>query len=363
MSNYRLEGQSWTMQPVTWDFAAATLPEDRSADPFSGVITQPDVQAAISTAFEAWSGVTNLRFVYAPQDSSSVDIRIGWSTFSQASNDGQTIGQTNYSYDTSTEKFVADTVIRLIDPSQLGLNDDGGIPTYDDGATLYQVVLHEIGHAIGLAHDTIDPFAVMYPDSSDANQQLAAVDIQGAQAIYGVPRATFIDIGAARETVCGTLSGAPSTLFGSSGALDYAGGSALIVLDRGSAQVHGGNATVFAGGAALAASNNQKGEFILGSGHASIDGGLAGSTDIVFGGSGGLTYAGAGESASVIGGTGSATIPAAPAAAITAAAAMAITASPPPGSEPCWSAAATTIPWSARTQATATSSPAAGTRP
>ncbi len=106
----------------------------------------------------------------------------------------------------------------------------------------------------------------------------------------------------------GTLSGAPTTVFGSSGVLDYASGNALIVLDRGSAQVHDGNVTTFAGGAALAASNNQKGEFILGTGHASISGGLVGSTDIVFGGSGGFTYVGAQESASVIGGTGSATI-------------------------------------------------------
>ncbi len=117
MSNYRLEGQSWTTQPVTWDFAAATLPADRSIDPFSSVITQQDAQAVISAAFETWSSVTNLQFVYAPQDGSSVDIRNGWGTFSQAASDGQQIGQTNYSYDTSTEKFIADTVIRLIDPS------------------------------------------------------------------------------------------------------------------------------------------------------------------------------------------------------------------------------------------------------
>ena len=307
MSNYRLEGQSWAAQPITWDFAAATLPQDQGADPFSDAITQQAVQAVVETAFEAWSRAANLQFVYAPQDSASVDIRIGWGAF-PADAGGQEIGETAYSYDMTTGKFVPDTVIRLIDPSQLAFSNSSGTLTYADGATLYQVILHEIGHAIGMAHDTIDPFAVMYPYSSTANQQLAAVDVQGAQAIYGVSPAAFIDIGANQETVSGTLSGAPATVFGSSGTLDYAGGSGLIVLDGGSARVHDGDVTVFGGNGPLTASNNQSGEFILGSGQVSIGGGAAGSTDIVFGGSGTFRYAGGGESASVIGGSGSATI-------------------------------------------------------
>ena len=308
MPNYRLEGQSWASQPITWDFAAATLPQDQGSDAFSSLITQQAVQAVVETAFEAWARAADVQFVYAPQDSAAVDIRIGWGAFPADTGTGQEIGETDYSYDTTTDKFVPDTLIRLVDPSQIALSDDGGTLTYDDGATLYQVILHEIGHAIGLAHDTIDPFAVMYPYSSDVNQQLAAVDMQGAQAIYGAPQAAFIDIGVNQETVSGSLSGAPSTVFGSAGALDYVGGAGLVVLDDGSASVHDGDVTVFGGSGLLAASNNHTGVFILGSGQSSITGGVAGSTDVVFGGDAAFTYTGSLESASVIGGAGSATI-------------------------------------------------------
>ncbi len=308
MSNYRLEGQSWTAQPITWDFAASTLPQDQAGAPFSNLITQQDAQAVVASAFEAWSQVAGVQFVYAPQDSAAVDIRIGWGTFGPASGGSDTIGETTYHYDSATNRFVPDVVIQLLDPAQDPYSDASGTPTYADGLTLSQITLHEIGHALGLAHDTIDANAIMYPYASTGNTQLTLVDMQGLQAIYGVPQAVVTDIGDNQETVSGTLSGPPATVFGSDGALDYAGGIGLIVLGGGSARVHGGTVTVFAGGGPLAASANQDGTFILGSGYASIAGGVAGSRDVVFGGSGGFTYAGAQEAASVVGGTGSATI-------------------------------------------------------
>lgn len=310
MPNYRLEGQSWAARSISWDFAAVTLPQDQAGQPFSNAITRQDAQAVISTAFEAWSRATGLQFVYAPQDSASVDIRIGWGVLAPPTATGREIGETDYSYYTATNNFAPDVLVRLLDPTQLALSTSSGTLAYNDpdATTLYQIALHEIGHAIGLAHDPIDPDAVMYPYVSGLNRQLAPVDMQGAQAIYGVPQAAFVDIGANQEIVSGSLSGAPSTVFGSSGALDYAGGDGLIVLGGGSAWVHDGTVTVFAGAGPLAASDNQSGEFMLGSGYSSITGGVAGSRDIVFGGSGGFTYAGVQEAASVIGGSGSATI-------------------------------------------------------
>ncbi len=308
MPNYRLEGQSWAIQPITWDFAASTLPQDRASTPFSNLIEQADAQAVVESAFAAWSQAAGVRFVYAPQDSAAVDIRLGWGVFAPSAGDGDTIGETSYSYDTTTNRFLPDVLIQLLDPSHDPYSDASGTPTYADGLTLYQITLHEIGHALGLAHDTIDANAIMYPYASAQNPRLAAVDMQGLQAIYGVPQAVVTDIGENRETVSGTLSGAPATVFGSGGALDYAGGIGLIVLDHGAARVQDGIVTVFAGAAMLDASADQDATFILGSGSASIAGGVAGSRDIVFGGSGGFSYAGAQEAASVIGGAGSATI-------------------------------------------------------
>ena len=303
---YALEGQFWAAQPITWDFAGSTLPDDRS-DPFSNAITEQPAQAVVASAFEAWSRAACVQFVYAPQDGAAVDVRIGWGAFAAAQD--TELGETDYSYYTANNNFAPDILIRLLDPSISPLSESGGTLTYTAyDATLYQVILHELGHSLGLAHDTADAYAIMYPYASAQNRQLAAPDIAGAQALYGPPPSAVIDIGANQETVSGSLSGAPATVFGSSGALDYAGNTGLIVLDTGSARVQDGTVTVFAGSGPLAASSNQRGEFILGSGYASITGGGAGSTDIVFGGAGVLTYAGAQEAASVIGGAGSATI-------------------------------------------------------
>ena len=304
---YALAGPRWASSTITWDFAGSTLPGDVTT-PFSNAITQPEYQAVVNAAFEAWSRVADLQFVYAPQDNAGVDIRLGWGAFA-ASTSTTELGETDYRYLSLVDEILPDARIRLLDPARAPLSDSTGTPTYTGyDATLFQVTLHEIGHAIGLAHDVADANAIMYPYASPENRQLAIPDIEGAQAIYGAPRAEFIDIGANQETLSGSLSGTPSTVFGSSGALDYTGNEGLIVLGTGTARVDDGTVTVFAGSGPLAAADNARATFILGTGHSSISGGATGSADIVFGGSSAFTYAGQQESASVIGGTGSDTI-------------------------------------------------------
>ncbi|WP_428390601.1 matrixin family metalloprotease [Lichenicoccus sp.] len=304
---YALEGPRWATTTITWDFASSTLPGDITTA-FSNVIAQPEAQAVVAAAFEAWSRVADLQFVHAPQDSVGVDIRLGWGTLA-ASTDTAELGVTTLRYRTPVNQILPDVRIRLLDPTGTPLSDSPGTPTYTTyDATLFQVALHEIGHAIGLAHDVTDAYAIMYPYLDAQNRQLAAPDIAGAQALYGAPRAELIDIGANQETLSGSLSGMPSTVFGGSGALDYTGNVGLIVLANGSARIDDGTVTVFAGSGPLAAADNARATFILGSGSSSIGGGAAGSADILFGGSGAFTYAGQQEAASVIGGTGSATI-------------------------------------------------------
>jgi len=55
-----------------------------------------------------------------------------------------------------------------------------------DETDLPSVVLHEIGHLLGLAH-TSDPSAVMYPSIGPGMEKRALQedDIQGIQALYG----------------------------------------------------------------------------------------------------------------------------------------------------------------------------------
>ena len=51
---------------------------------------------------------------------------------------------------------------------------------------LFTVLLHEFGHSLGLGHSA-DPSSVMFSTYSGARRTLAADDIAGIQAIYGVP--------------------------------------------------------------------------------------------------------------------------------------------------------------------------------
>lgn len=51
---------------------------------------------------------------------------------------------------------------------------------------LFSVVLHELGHALGLGHSS-DPSAVMYFTYQGGRRSLSADDIAGIRAIYGMP--------------------------------------------------------------------------------------------------------------------------------------------------------------------------------
>jgi hypothetical protein len=174
MSNYAFEGPKWTGGSITWSFAPA-------GGVFTGAI-QNGYQDTVRQAFARWASVAGLSFAEV-SDSGSVDIRVGWGKFGT----GQ-VGSTDYSYfQSSNETFLPGVTVRLEDPSERALS--GG--TYAGTATtLYEVALHEIGHALGLDHST-DPNATMYPSLGPANVNLDASDIQGMQALYGAAAASI----------------------------------------------------------------------------------------------------------------------------------------------------------------------------
>ena len=191
MTDYSLEGPRWGTTTVTWSFATSTYSSD-SSDPFSAMITG-GYQSTIEQAFDRWAAVSNLNFQEIPDSAdanAATDIRVGFGNFDTLSTG--TIGQTNIRYTISDGQslLVPDEVVRLEDPSQLGLVADGsGNYTYaGTSATLEQVATHEIGHALGLGHAS-DPQAVMYYAAGPNNQTLDAIDVAGIQALYGAPAA------------------------------------------------------------------------------------------------------------------------------------------------------------------------------
>ncbi|HEY0207394.1 MAG TPA: matrixin family metalloprotease [Acetobacteraceae bacterium] len=185
MPDYALEGAKWSTTGITYSFATANYSVD-SSDPFSSSIAG-GYQSSIQWALQQWASVTPLTFTQVA-DSLAADIRIGFGILNTPSTG--VIGQTNLRW-TSTGTFVPDEVVRLEDPNQFALvpNGSGGYSYSGTPATLQQVALHEIGHALGLAHAS-DPNAVMYASVGATNQTLDGTDIAGIQSLYGAPAST-----------------------------------------------------------------------------------------------------------------------------------------------------------------------------
>ncbi len=185
MTEYAFEGAKRASTTISWSFGTQTYLADARyaySDPID-----PIYQSTVRAAFARWSSVSSLNFLEVG-DAPSNAIRIGFGRFSSAA----VVGETAFSYGAGLLR--PDTILRLLDPAitPLTLNARGGW-VYDTTAiTLYQVVLHEIGHALGLGHTT-DPLTNMYPVATAANTDLALGDIQGINSLYPLYTVTALD--------------------------------------------------------------------------------------------------------------------------------------------------------------------------
>ncbi|MBV8920637.1 matrixin family metalloprotease [Bradyrhizobium sp.] len=200
------EGAKIQGDVVTWSFATSP---GTAASPFSGYIGD-QYKAAIEQAVQSWAKASGLTFEEVP-DSPQADIRIGWGNFDTSSSG--VIGYTSYRQHDGA--MSPGTIIRLEDPNGDALvsGSDGQLTYAGTQAELYQVALHEIGHALGLA-DNADRHSVMYYASSSANRTLDHTDISGIQSLYGADTAATTAVGsssASARTGLATL-GAPGSL-------------------------------------------------------------------------------------------------------------------------------------------------------
>ena len=176
MSTYALEGPKWATSIVTWAFAAP------AAGVFSSAITGA-YQMLVQAEFARWDDLINIG-LQQTSTPASADIVVGFADFGASA---AQVGETDYSYDGRSLNFVPGIKIRIEDPAERSAPLNNGTATYQGTqATVNQVVLHELGHALGLDHDG-DPTALMFAQASSLNQDISQSDLDGIHQIYAAP--------------------------------------------------------------------------------------------------------------------------------------------------------------------------------
>lgn len=175
MADYTLNGMKWGSQPfgsggivIRWSFGH--YGETPFADEHA--ITESGYRALVRQAFDAWEAVADIDLVEV-ESSANTDISVSWAGID---GHGKAVGTTYYAYNGTRMTDAAvymDTAERWT---------DSGV--YTAGKTnFYSVVLHEIGHTLGLGH-VEDEESIMNPYTT-ATVELDDGDIAGIQALYG----------------------------------------------------------------------------------------------------------------------------------------------------------------------------------
>jgi predicted Zn-dependent protease len=172
--NTVLTGSMWDQKIITYSIAG-------QGGKFSGSMNKAE-DAAVQQAFATWGAASGLTFKEVSGSSKS-DITVGFADFNTASTG--VIGNTSYT--SKAGVMQAGAVVQVEDGSQDALvaGANGQLTYAGTQATLEQALLHEIGHALGLA-DNDDASSIESYYLGSGNQTLSQGDITAIQSLYGM---------------------------------------------------------------------------------------------------------------------------------------------------------------------------------
>jgi matrix metalloproteinase-20 (enamelysin) len=142
-----------------------------------------EAQQAVREAIEAWDRASGLTLT---EVTSGGDIVVSWEAGDHGDGhafDGQggSLGHAAYPY--GSGRYATDGDVHLDDGENWAVGSQ--IRRYPEQIHLKTVVMHEVGHALGLDHST-RPSAMMWTTYTGI-RSLTAADITAVQAIYGKP--------------------------------------------------------------------------------------------------------------------------------------------------------------------------------
>jgi hypothetical protein len=201
--------------PLSWNDASnitiALAQSNHAGDPplFSSSLTGQEA-TLLAAATHIWESVANVTFNFVADDQAdAADIRVGLAQLSTQPATMQFIGYTYYHWDGGTGNYLPDTLVAIEDPAEKSVTPlaDGDLSYDGTVGTMLQVLVHELGHSLGLDHNPDDPSSIMYPISTNANPVPNAQDIAAIQSLYGAPARPVSMSASDSETLHALLSG------------------------------------------------------------------------------------------------------------------------------------------------------------
>lgn len=160
MANYTYIGAQWDDAVIYWYYDGDPIYYDDVAE-----------------AFERWEDLLSIDFVEA-DSAQKADVTV---EFGYIDGYGGTLGYAEMSY--ISTNFL-DVAVVIDTGEQWSYDAQLGTYVTPDGYALYSVLLHEIGHAIGLDHSSNEA-TLMYPYVNAGLSEVSYWDLYGAQHLYG----------------------------------------------------------------------------------------------------------------------------------------------------------------------------------